>query len=132
MYTRKGPHFPEGTQYSHPPENDTLYDGSLQLYYAWLLCRVVGSDGHQTVPALGGFISATGQPPVRKTTIHYSAPIHHPITDYATVQELLRQSEVATSEVAGEEPDGQRYVINTFDLGICMYITQTLIVMLNG
>ena len=36
------------------------------------------------------------------------------ITDYATVQELLRRSEAETMEV------GQKYVINIFDLGVCM------------
>ena len=61
---------------------------------------MVGSDGKQPVPALGGFISATGRTPVRKSTIDYFTPINQPITEYSTVQELLRQSEVATAEVA--------------------------------
>lgn len=41
-------------------------------------------------------------------------PINQPITQYEVVQELLRQSEEATAEV------GQKYTINTFDLGVCM------------
>lgn len=41
-------------------------------------------------------------------------PINQPITRYEVVQELLRQSEEATAE------GGQKYTINTFDLGMCM------------
>ena len=52
--------------------------------------------------------------PVTKSTIDYYTPINHPITQYETVQELLQRSEEATKEV------GQRYTINTFDLGVCM------------
>lgn len=44
----------------------------------------------------------------------YFTPIHQPITDNAVVCELLKRSELATDEV------GQRWVLNTFDLGVCM------------
>lgn len=71
------------------------------------------------LPAVGGFISATGNVPKRKSTIDYFTPIHQPITEYSTVHELLRRAEEATAEVAGGE-GGQQYVINTFDLGVCM------------
>ena len=80
---------------------------------------MVGGNGKQPVPALGGFISDIGRTP--KSTINYLTPINQPITEYSTVQELLRQSEVATAEVAGGE-NGQQYVINTFDLGVCMKV----------
>ena len=68
----------------------------------------------QPVPGLGGFISATGTPPPRKSTVDYFIPIHQPITDNAVVRELLKRSEVATAQV------GQKWVLNTFDLGVCM------------
>ena len=119
IYTRIGPEFPQGASFTHPAENDKVYDDCMQEYYAWLICRMVGSNGKQPVPALGGFISATGNIPTRISTIDYFSPINQPITEYSTVQELLRRSEVTTAEVAGGE-GGQQYVINTFDLGVCM------------
>ncbi len=48
------------------------------------------------------------------TTIGYYPVIHHPITDYETVQECLRFAEEGTAEI------GQEYTILTFDLGVCM------------
>ena len=71
----------------------------MQEYYVWLLCRVVSRHGKQQVPSLGGFISATGQAPLKKSTIDYFTPSNQPITENYVVQELLRQSEVATAEV---------------------------------
>ena len=75
-------------------------------------------SGAQTknVSAFGGFVSATGKVPPRKSTIDYFTPINQPFTDCATAKELLRQSEEATKEV------GQAYVLNTFDLGGCMKV----------
>ena len=74
----------------------------------------MGSSGKQTVSTLGGFIPATGSVPVKKAEIDYFTPINQPITEYAVVQELLNCSEAATA--AAE----QQYVINTFNLGVCM------------
>ena len=76
--------------------------------------RTISSNGKQEVAGLGGFISATGVAPAKKTTIDYYTPIHQPITQYETIPELLERSEEATAAV------GQEYVINTFDLGVCM------------
>ena len=119
IYNRVGPRFPQDASFTPPKENDRLYDTCMQEYYVWLICRMAGSDGQQPVPALGGFISVTRKTIQRKSTIDYFTPINQPITEYATVQELLRRSEEATIEVVGEE-GGQQYVINTFDLGVCM------------
>ena len=55
-----------------------------------------------------------GSLPQKKTVIDYYEPVHFPITQYETVEELLKRSEEATEAV------GQKYVINTFDLGVCM------------
>lgn len=74
----------------------------------------MSSKGKQVVPGLGGFISCNGQTPTKISTIDYYTPINQPITEYAVVQDLLRRSEEATLEV------GQKYTINTFDLGVCM------------
>jgi hypothetical protein len=114
IYTRVGPSFPVGAIFTPPAENDIVYGTSMQEYYVWLLCRLVGSNGTQPMPALGGFISATGTAPKKKSTIDYFTPINQPITEYAVVQELLSRTEAATEAV------GQKYVINTFDLGVCM------------
>ena len=111
---RIGPTFPDGSSFHPPAENDTVYSTKMLEYYIWLFSRYIGSNGKQPVPALGGFISATGMPPPRKSTVYYFTPIHQPITDNAVVRELLKRSEEATAEV------GQKWVLNTFDLGVCM------------
>ena len=74
---------------------------------------MLSSQSKQEMPAQGGFISATGAMPTKISTIDYYTPINHPITQYETVKELPRQSE-ATLEI------GQKYTINTFDLGVCI------------
>ena len=76
--------------------------------------RYLSSYDKQKIPGIGGFISLTGVVPTKTTTIDYYEPIHFPITNYETVEELLKRSEEASNAV------GQRYVINTFDLGVCM------------
>ncbi|KAJ8334115.1 hypothetical protein SKAU_G00397540 [Synaphobranchus kaupii] len=75
---------------------------------------MMGSSGKQPVPAFGGLISATASKPANKSTIDYFTPINHPFTEYSVIQELLKQSEEATTEV------GQKYVLSTFDHGGCM------------
>ena len=72
------------------------------------------SREQQLVPGFGGFISATGVKPNRKSTIDYFTPINEPFTEFSVMKELLRRSEEATNEV------GQAYVLNTFDLAGCM------------
>jgi len=82
------------------------------------LARLIGSSNEitQTVPGFAGFVSCVSAKPLQKSTIDYFTPIHHPFTEYSTVEELLRVSENATVEV------GQEYVLNTFDLGGCMKV----------
>jgi hypothetical protein len=111
IYNRVGPKFPEGAVFVQP----TINSKCLREYRVWSLARVVGSSGEkQLVPGFGGFISATGTKPSRKSTIDYFTPINQPFTEYSVIKELLKQSEDATIEV------GQAYVLNTFDLGGCM------------
>ncbi len=112
IYNREGPKFPDNASFT-PPDDEVITD-KLQEYYVWLLCHMISSKGKQEVPALGGFTSATGVTPAKKSTIDYYTPIDQPITQYETVEELLKQSENATHQV------GQKYTINTFDLGVCM------------
>ena len=80
----------------------------------WLLIRLMSSRTEQEVPGWEGFLSMTGEKPKCLTTIDYYPVINHSITEYKTVQEVLRYSEEGTREV------GQEYTITTFDLGVCM------------
>lgn len=110
IYKKVGPKFPDGFIFT-APEEDT-YQQSLQEYQLWMLARAVGSSGEtQLVPGIGGFISATGKAPPRKSTIEYFTPIDQPFTEYSVIEELLKRSEKATKEV------GQKYTLLTFDLG---------------
>ena len=113
-FNHVGPKFPEGCTFTIPAEVEAEYATKVQEYCLWIFARYVASGGIQTVPALGGFTSVTGSSPPRKSTIEYFTPIHQPITDSSVVRELLKRSEDATAEV------GQKWVINTFDLGVCM------------
>ena len=114
QFSRVRPKFPEGSSFTPPAENDTVYATKMHEYYVWLFSRYIGSNGKQPVPGLGGFTSATGTPPPRKSTVDYFTPIHQSITDNLVVRELLKRSEEATVEV------GQKWVLNTFDLGVCL------------
>ena len=95
-------------------DNDAEWEKAIKEYRRWVLCRMIGSSGKHPMPAFGGFISATGKTPDKKSTIVYYPPINGPITAYNTVAELLKRSAEATAEV------GQKYTIVTFDLGVCM------------
>ena len=83
-FTRIGPKFPADSSFTHPVN-------SLQEYYIWLFSRYIDSSGLQPVRGLGGFISATGHPPARKSTVDYFTRIHQPITDNCVVSELSAQ-----------------------------------------
>ena len=52
-----------------PPEHTAEYEHHMKKYMVWTLCREACTSGKQEVPALSGFISRTGVPPKRKTTI---------------------------------------------------------------
>ena len=115
IHNRVGPKFPVGAVFTPSTENEQVYESSTIKHHLWALARVVGSSGKkQLVPAFGGFVSATGIKPGRTSTIEFFTPIHAPFTEYAVIQEVLKRSEEATTEV------GQEYVLNTFDLGGCM------------
>lgn len=80
----------------------------------WTILRLHSANTRQQVPAWAGFVSLTGEKPLRTTTIDYYPVINCPITEYKAVQECLRYAEEATRQV------GQQYTITTFDLGVCM------------
>ena len=115
LYSRNGPKFPVTASFTLDHGMTEHYNSELSKYYIWFFTRYISSkSGEQCCPALGGFTSATGRKPTKKITINYFTPITESITKYSVVQELLRQSEEATSEVR------QEYVLNTFDLGVVM------------
>jgi hypothetical protein len=78
----------------------------------WVMARYLSSYLEQV--GLAGFWSVLGDEPSRLTIIDYYSVINQPITDNKAVQEFLRYSEQGAREV------GQKYVITTFDLGVCM------------
>lgn len=115
IFSRVGPKFPEGAVFTPPTTNIGVYSKCIQESNIWSLARVIGSSGEeQLVPGFGGFISATGAKPNRKSTTDYFTPINQPFTEFSVIKELLKRTEEATQEV------GQAYVLNTFDLGGCM------------
>ena len=66
------------------------------------------------VPGYSSFISMANDPPKFLTKIVYYPVIKKPITEYSTVQEVLRYSEEASSKVE------ESIFINKFDLGVCV------------
>ena len=81
---------------------------------AWVLIRHYKSSTRQDVPAWGGFISQTGEPPDSKTIIDYFPMINAPITEYSTIQEIFRMNEIVAKSLK------RKYTITTSDLGACM------------
>ena len=80
----------------------------------WVMARYLSSYLEQELPGLAGFWSVLGDEPPRLTIIDYYPVINQPITDNKAVQECLRYSEQGAREV------GQKYVVTTFDLSVCM------------
>ncbi len=74
----------------HQSHADAFLQG-LKVYLIWSFCRIASSTDKQRVPALGGFISATGKPPSNLTTIEFYPSITEPIIQYNVVKELLHQ-----------------------------------------
>ena len=105
IYNRTGPTMPGGSTFTPQTYNDEQWEKAMKEYRLCVLCRMIGSSGKQPMPAFGGFISATGKTPDKKSTIGYYPPINEPITEYNTVAELLKRSAEATAEV------GQKYTI---------------------
>ena len=85
--------------------------------FAWTMARLYKSD-EQSVPGRAGWLSLTGKSEYvgacAQSTVDYMVPIHRPITDNATVQQILRLSQQATKDV------DQEVTIITFDLAVVM------------
>ena len=91
--------------------NNAATNQELLFHTVWTVARAIFNKGH-TVPDWAGWISKTA--PMSSVTsqsvIGYMAPILHPITDYATVQQCLVLSQNATKSL------GQQYTFVTMDL----------------
>ena len=70
----------------------------------------------QIVPGFSGFLSATGVKPKTLTSIINYPLINSSITEYSTMQYILKETQKQTEAI------GQVYTINTFDLGACMKV----------
>jgi hypothetical protein len=80
----------------------------------WVMARYLSSYLEQELPGLAGFWAVLGDELPRLTIIDYYPVINQPITDNKAVQECLCNSELGAREV------GQKNVVTTFDLGVCM------------
>ena len=89
------------------------FDDSKKCFTIYYMLREINSS-NQLIPGLSGFLTCIGKKPKNLTRIDYYPVIQKPITDYNTVQEVLRYSQEASEKV------GQSIVITTFDLGVCM------------
>ena len=88
IYDRVGPTFPEEGLFTPPA--DQGFEKSRNVYYIWLFAHVLSSISIQLVSGFGGFVSATGVTPERKSTIDCFPPINQPFSDYALIVELLQ------------------------------------------
>ena len=90
-----------------------LFELECKKNLLWVMARYLSSQ-QQQLPGLAGFSSVLGDEPPRLTIIDYYPVINQPITDNKAIQECLLYLEQEASEV------GQKYVLATFDLGVCM------------
>ena len=52
FFSRIGPNFPQGSSFTSPHENHTVYATKMQEYYVWLFSRYIGSRGRQSFDKL--------------------------------------------------------------------------------
>ena len=78
----------------------------------WVLARAHASGKSQTLPGWGGWISVTGLGCQPHSKVDYMPPVNAPVTENATVQEILNISQDASRAV------GQQYTVVTFDLAV--------------
>ena len=79
----------------------------------WLLNReMTASEDRKAIPGWSGWLSLSTNknPPEFPSKVSYMRPIHHPATENATIQEVLKRSKEA-SEILGQDQ-----TIVTFDL----------------
>ena len=110
--SRKSPSYP--VVHCNFPGSEGSIELSKLKNVLWIFLRHDSSRQGQAVPGWSGFVSVTGQPPTKLTSIEYYPVINNPITEYKTVQECLLYAEKASMDV------GQKYTVTTFDLGVCM------------
>ena len=87
-------------------EAEPIFKESMKNNMFWMTLRIYFIN----MPGWAGYVSLTGEIPLRKTTIGCYPVIQHPITQYNTVYKCPKVAENASNDV------GQKYVITTFDL----------------
>ena len=108
IYRQVAPKFSKEVVFTLPTVNSEVHSRCIQEYHIWSLARVEGSSGEkQLVPGFGGFFSAMGVQPTRKSIIYYFTPINQPFSKFSVMKELLRWLEDATMDVS------RAYVLNT-------------------
>lgn len=112
-YVTQKPNMPYNLRNRMYSDGESTLREMEQHNLSWTILRLHRANTRQQVPAWAGFVSLTGEKPLRTTTIDYYPVINCPITEYKAVQECLRYAE-ATRQV------GQQYMITTFELGVCM------------
>jgi hypothetical protein len=81
--------------------------------FAWFMCRKILLHDKQLVPSWSGWVSlTTGTEHLRQSVVEYLPPVNAPMTENATVQKVLQESQ-KVSEVVG-----QKYTFVTFDLAV--------------
>ena len=93
-------------------------EGSISEYgsssdFVWFLCRKLLLEDKQLVPSWAGWVSLTTHTEHHKqSVVEYMPPINSPITENATVQKVLQDSQRISEAV------GQKYTFVTFDLAV--------------
>lgn len=85
----------------------------------WIFVRAFNqkSTTHQKTPSWAGWVSLTGgddNASNKQSTVEFLAPIFASVTEFATVQHILKLSQAASREV------NQMYTFVTFDLAVVM------------
>ena len=77
LYENTGPKILDTGTSKHLDINEAIYDKCLKKMHVWFFPQILSSGWQkQLIPAFGGFISAKGTVPARKTTIDNFTPIN--------------------------------------------------------
>ena len=80
--------------------------------FLWVLARYALNEDGQSVPGWNGWLSQRSQRDDTPSIVDYMKPLNQPITDYATVQQILKISQKASKDVE------QKFTYITFDLAV--------------
>ena len=92
-------------------ENNVSFDIDISNFL-WVLARYTMNDDGHSVPGWKGWLSRRSQKDDPLSIVDYMKPLSQPITDYATVQEVLTISQKASKDLQ------QKFTFITFDLAV--------------